>query len=309
MIEATTVGLIQETQCQWFEPKRLRALLLTVDGAGSGIDADKLDGQEGAYYLPAASYTAADVLTKLLTVDGAGSGLDADLLDGQHASDFVEVAGDTMTGTLVINSPGALSVAANADVVSIVGKLRVGNTNYAGWMALAQHDNSGTGNYALMQNSSGRTLINAATGQWIAHRINNADIMYMDATGLRVGSGTAPAYTLDVTGTMRVSGNVGFFSVTPAARPAAYTQTYSTADRTIAARTAAAITNNTGGTVSTTFAAITAGAAYAQADMTAVKNALASIADQFNKLRNDHLDTTQGLNSVIDDGQTLGLLQ
>jgi hypothetical protein len=34
--------------------------------------------------LPAASYTAADVLAKLLTVDGSGSGLDADMTDGIH---------------------------------------------------------------------------------------------------------------------------------------------------------------------------------------------------------------------------------
>jgi hypothetical protein len=38
--------------------------------------------------LPAASYTAADVLAKLLTVDGAGSTLDADLLDGQSSAAF-----------------------------------------------------------------------------------------------------------------------------------------------------------------------------------------------------------------------------
>ena len=36
--------------------------------------------------LASASYTAADVLTKLLTVDGAGSTLDADLLDGQSSA-------------------------------------------------------------------------------------------------------------------------------------------------------------------------------------------------------------------------------
>ena len=36
--------------------------------------------------LPAATYTAADVLSKLLTVDGSGSGLDADLLDGYTSS-------------------------------------------------------------------------------------------------------------------------------------------------------------------------------------------------------------------------------
>lgn len=42
------------------------------------------------------------------------------------------------------------------------------------------------------------------------------------------------------------------------------------------------LTNNTGGVVSSTLAAITAGAAYAQADMTAVKDALASLATAVN---------------------------
>jgi hypothetical protein len=63
--------------------------LVDVDGSGSGLDADFLDGQNGAYYLAASSYTAADVLSKLLGVDGDGSGLDADLLDGQHSSFYV----------------------------------------------------------------------------------------------------------------------------------------------------------------------------------------------------------------------------
>ena len=35
------------------------------------------------------SYTASDVLSKLLTVDGAGSGLDADTVDGYHGTAFV----------------------------------------------------------------------------------------------------------------------------------------------------------------------------------------------------------------------------
>lgn len=46
----------------------------------------------------AARYTASDVLAKLLTVDGAGSGLDADLLDGQSSAYFLALA--NMTGTL-----------------------------------------------------------------------------------------------------------------------------------------------------------------------------------------------------------------
>ena len=43
---------------------------------------DELDSEK----LAASSYTAADVLSKLLTVDGSGSGLDADLLDGNSSA-------------------------------------------------------------------------------------------------------------------------------------------------------------------------------------------------------------------------------
>jgi hypothetical protein len=49
-----------------------------VDGLQTALNA-KLDSS---------SYTAADVLAKLITVDGTGSSLDADTLDGSHASAF-----------------------------------------------------------------------------------------------------------------------------------------------------------------------------------------------------------------------------
>jgi hypothetical protein len=58
------------------------------DGAGSGMDADLLDGQQGNYYLAASAYTAGDVKAKLVTVDGSGSGIDADTLDGLQAAAF-----------------------------------------------------------------------------------------------------------------------------------------------------------------------------------------------------------------------------
>lgn len=39
--------------------------------------------------LPATSYTASDVLVKVKSVDGSGSGLDADLLDNKESTDFM----------------------------------------------------------------------------------------------------------------------------------------------------------------------------------------------------------------------------
>ena len=44
--------------------------------------------------------TAAEVLAKLVTVDGSGSGIDADRLDGSHASAFARLTGATFTGTV-----------------------------------------------------------------------------------------------------------------------------------------------------------------------------------------------------------------
>lgn len=54
--------------------------------------------ETGATVQTSLGYTAADVLSKLLTVDGAGSGLDADLLDGVQGSSYVTLTGaQTMT--------------------------------------------------------------------------------------------------------------------------------------------------------------------------------------------------------------------
>ncbi len=89
----------------------LLAKLLTVDGAGSGIDADLLDGQQGSYYVAVSAYTAADVLAKLLTVDGPGSGVNADLLDGQQGSYYLAAsaytAADLKTKLLGVDGSGS----------------------------------------------------------------------------------------------------------------------------------------------------------------------------------------------------------
>ena len=71
--------------------------VLSLDGAGSGLDADLLDGANGEFYLDYTNFTntpAASSNTELLegikTVDGAGSGLDADLLDGQEGTHYLD---------------------------------------------------------------------------------------------------------------------------------------------------------------------------------------------------------------------------
>jgi hypothetical protein len=90
----------------------------TVDGAGSGLDADSLDGQQGSYYYPASNpngytddQTASEILTAVKTVDGSGSGLDADLLDGIDSTGFTKARGASNwnDGTVINNVVGLLS--------------------------------------------------------------------------------------------------------------------------------------------------------------------------------------------------------
>ena len=57
-------------------------------------------GVESIVDVTAGGMTDADLVAKVTAQDGAGSGLDADLLDGTHASAFAQLAGATFTGTV-----------------------------------------------------------------------------------------------------------------------------------------------------------------------------------------------------------------
>jgi hypothetical protein len=97
--------------------------------------------------LDSATYTAADVLSKLLTVDGSGSGIDADLLDGRNSATANTVntvvyrdssgnfSAGTITATLVGNVTGNLTG-------NVTGTVTGNATNVDGIIAL---NNGGTG--------------------------------------------------------------------------------------------------------------------------------------------------------------------
>lgn len=89
------------------------ANLATTTGSAFALtlldDADAATALTTLGALPAASYTAADVLTKIKTVDGAGSGLDADTVDGVEASALAALASSNVfsgaTQTISAASP------------------------------------------------------------------------------------------------------------------------------------------------------------------------------------------------------------
>ena len=87
----------------------------------------------------------------------------------------------------------------------------------------------------------------------------------------------------------------------------AYTQTYSTAGRTVAASTTATLVDSSGGTAADTVAAITEASTAGSADTAPVANAIATFAREQAALAADHLALKKVVTALIDDGQTMGL--
>ncbi|MGE4431894.1 MAG: hypothetical protein AB7E05_14255 [Sphingobium sp.] len=114
----------------------IRTKLLTVDGAGTGIDADLLDGLHAAAFVLASAYTASDVRTKLLTVDGAGSGIDADLLDGFQGSAYDRVTSQSLieNGGYIVYASGRKECWGYVDVAKDTTVTVTLPTTHASWV-------------------------------------------------------------------------------------------------------------------------------------------------------------------------------
>jgi hypothetical protein len=149
--------------------------IANVDGLQTALNA-KLDSS---------SYTASDVLTKIKTVDGAGSGLDADTLDGISSGSFLRSnASDTMDGNLtmatgrVIKFEGSTNDADELTLTCVdpTTDRTITFPNATGTVALTSSDitgNAATATYATSAGSAGSAT--SATSAGYATSAGNAD--------------------------------------------------------------------------------------------------------------------------------------
>ena len=145
------------------------------------------------------------------------------------------------------------------------------------------------GKYKISRRDKKLFDLDASTINTTGTNLTLSGFLKTQGNGTQLGNGTGDT--------------LGFFGAVPVNQPSAYTQTYSTGNKTVANPTAATLTDNSGGTASQTIAAI--GSSYNQGE---VRNAVASLTDEVNKLVADNLDLRQAITSIIDDLQELGLV-
>jgi hypothetical protein len=109
------------------------ATLVLRQTKGQPLTNSEVDGNftnlndELATKLPSATYTPADILTKIKTVDGTGSGLDADLLDGMTTSSVLPTSLDK-SSIVSRNSDGNIG----ANQLTLASTLTGAGANFSG---------------------------------------------------------------------------------------------------------------------------------------------------------------------------------
>lgn len=127
------------------------------DGAGSGLDADLWDGNQFATYLNQPVLTSSSVTFGTAAITGALTGSNATF------TDYVSSAADT-------------------DNASTFGRVRLGYATGSDTATFSHYDRNTSTGYALSQNASGATTINAASGQVINLAINNGAVASIAGT-------------------------------------------------------------------------------------------------------------------------------
>lgn len=187
--------------------------------------------------------TALDILNKLKTVDGSGSGLDADTIDGLHANELSTVASLNDLTDVTISTPSTNQVLLYNGSIWVNGTITSGVTDHGALTGLSDNDHSQyylasnvstdaqnflsaiNSNLTYNNNTNRLTVTGGLVTQGMRPASNGTSALgwfdaggtqfvYGDTTNLRVGINKAPTVALEVktaganNGALQFSSNV-----------------------------------------------------------------------------------------------------
>lgn len=158
----------------------------------SDYDASQVDNDSAV--------TGSTVKDALDTLDTAVDSLtDDSMADSLHRHSELSGSDGSPNPALSIDADGNLSLMSDTDATAVFGRAKIGYTN-SDQATFAHIDNFNTTDYALKQTDTGRTDINAKTGQDILFKINDTTKMVLDQDG-NVGIGESnPQGKLHISG-------------------------------------------------------------------------------------------------------------
>ena len=164
-------------------------LLKTVDGSGSGLDADLLDGQEGAYYLDASNINAGTIddarLPATITSDITGNAATATKLETART---ITLSGD-VTGNVSFDGSANVTIATTVQPNSVAlgtdttGNYMVGITAGSG---ISVSHIQGEGSVAAITNSAPNVTTDITT----THNSTNVIVHSSDGTDGAISAAT-----------------------------------------------------------------------------------------------------------------------
>ena len=169
----------------------------TIDGRDLATDGSKLDGIEAG---ATADQTASEILTLIKTVDGAGSGLDADTVDGFAPTSFLRSdANDTASHHITFSDNAKVKIGTGEDLQiyhdgnnsyldNVTGELRLQTD---GTMRLM------TTNFNVVDENNSDTIINAAADGAVELYYDNTKMFETTSSGIKLAKNCqAPLSTL-----------------------------------------------------------------------------------------------------------------
>ena len=131
---------------------------------------------------------SADAIVQL-SVDDIGGGAVSAVANGANDRIATFTSSDAIRGESNLTFDGNdLSMSPDTDNHANIGRAKVGSMGHVDWAGFSHYDTGSTTNFALLQNSLGRTILNSASGQELQFRVNNADgtQMVFDGTNLKL---------------------------------------------------------------------------------------------------------------------------